>query len=376
MRKDQKIKALFVTGDLPPLYSGRTKNDLFLIGKCLKNNIDIDVLAAVYPNIIYDEIIDPVKLIRIETKQELYRFVFPLKTLMILIKNKYKVIRFRGYSFEYALITFFTKKFYPKCKIIIQPAKYGGDDPQSILNRKSGFGYNQSKIFLTKNPVARNIYFPVSQENKNRLRNKLHIPVGSIIFITVGIFHQRKNQALITEAFIEALKTVGKNMYLLHIGPTHNDLIRMKENPKTINFAKTEEQRVKNLIRNNNVSKNVEVIGKVDNPEEYYKASDILIHMSLSEGEANVVNEAMACGIPCILPNSPLYSDQSPGNCSYKINSIDVHNLSKSIKLLSENNKLRKSLGENSAEFVRLNRDPKIVAKQYIKKIKSLFDAP
>ena len=101
------------------------------------------------------------------------------------------------------------------------------------------------------------------------------------------------------------------------MGPTASDLDKVGRLDAS-HDTQIEENAINALLYSSGNRNSVLLVGYQKNPELYLQASDVFVHASCYEGEANVVNEALACGLPCILPDLPLYKDQAPPTCSVR----------------------------------------------------------
>ncbi len=399
----QRISVWFITGPLPPRFSGAGKNDLLLAPHCIKHGLDITLVAPRYPGDAASETIGNVKVLRIPRKERSFRILAPLS----LIKHLYfnpppDLIRMRGFSFSLALTVFLLKIFFPRIKIVVQPAMFGGDDPVSIRKKRGGFfvkrqlmnvdaifsmnqlfresflrcGFPENRIYMVHNPVDIENFYPVAKEVRIRLRRQLGLPEEGFIMTTLGIFHSRKNQSLITQAFIKFLSDgIGENTYLVHVGPTAKDLPVLGR-PDAVEKAAKEEARLNAVMRKSRYSQNVLTMGHRENPAPYLQASDLFVHASTKEGEANVINEALACGLPCLVPDTPPYRTQAPSSCAYRFSPGDAKALSNGMKLLISDKALRVSMAKSAIDHILITRTPDKAAAYYAELLNRIARLP
>ncbi len=96
-----------------------------------------------------------------------------------------------------------------------------------------------------------------------------------------------------------------------HILKGHHDLIQAfaqihKKYPKTrlilagmgIDESNSE---INQVLRDKKLDQAVLLLGELSNPENFFPALDIFVSPSHQEGFPNVVGEAMACGVPCVV---------------------------------------------------------------------------
>ncbi len=92
----------------------------------------------------------------------------------------------------------------------------------------------------------------------------------------------------------------------------------------------------------------------LDIKNKYLDAS-IMVLPSRSEGFGMVLIEAMSCGLPCVSFDCPSGPRDiiSNGSNGFLVPEKNVQGLSEKIKLLMDNELLRKSIGSNSKEYVK-----------------------
>lgn len=77
----------------------------------------------------------------------------------------------------------------------------------------------KKKVVIVPGGVDKNIFFPVSVSEKNKIRKKLHLSLKSRIFLVLSRLEKRKGIDIAIRAFNELLKT-NPNSFLLIIFPT------------------------------------------------------------------------------------------------------------------------------------------------------------
>ena len=130
---------------------------------------------------------------------------------------------------------------------------------------------------VIQNGVDTEVFYPLGSEEKMRLREKLNLPKGKKILISVGALIPRKDMDTVIHGFNESNI---ENTYLIIAGggEAYQDLqILSSEN------------------------ENILLLGNVTNVPEYMQASDYFISASWAEGLPNTVLEAMACKLPVLL---------------------------------------------------------------------------
>ena len=186
----------------------------------------------------------------------------------------------------------------------------------------NGFGIN---TFAVQNGVDTERFFPLSSQERAKIRQQLGIGDNERIFLVLGSLRPRKNVGLIISAFSHANL---KNYRLLIVGngPDEESLHAQAADNKCVTFT-----------------------GHISTPLKYLQAADVLVSSSLNEGLPNTVLEAMACGIPSILsdigPHLELLDNPDVG-VSFKSDSeeelIDCIRESTSWDLNDKRDKIRK----------------------------------
>ena len=116
----------------------------------------------------------------------------------------------------------------------------------------------------------------------------------------------------------------------------------------------SEKNDLENKVRDLQLSNIVSFSGWIRHKEtlEYYRHSDIFCFPSVKEFGGAVVLEAMACGLPCIVVDYGGIGEYVTTDTGFKINPSSrnhlMQDLSYKIKILIEDEKLRRGMAENS----------------------------
>lgn len=113
----------------------------------------------------------------------------------------------------------------------------------------------------------------------------LDIPPGFRTVVTAGRLEHEKNIPFLLHAFSEARKHDKLKLVVIGDG--------------------TERENLHRLSHALGIGGDVLFAGYQTNPYKFIRASDLFVHTCLFEGFANVIIEAMACGIPVIAADCP-----------------------------------------------------------------------
>lgn len=148
------------------------------------------------------------------------------------------------------------------------------DSKKSVLNL---YSENEIKVKVIYNPIDKNNILEKSKEKIEMKKDKLNI-------ITVGRLNQQKGYDILLQSHNKLIKE----------GLDHN-LIILGEGPERKNLEK--------YIKDNNLEKNIQLLGFKENPYPYLKEADIFVSSSRYEGYPLVLCEAVCLGKPIIATN-------------------------------------------------------------------------
>ncbi len=160
----------------------------------------------------------------------------------------------------------------------------------------------------------------------------LDIPPGFRIVATAGRLEHEKNLPLLLHAFSEARTHDALKLIVIGDGAQRENLLR--------------------LAQDLGIGEDVLFVGYQTNPYKFMAASDLFVHTCLFEGFANVIIEAMACGVPVIAADCP-YGPRdiiTHGKNGLLVPMDDKEGLAKAIGTLLHDSTLRARITEKGLE--------------------------
>lgn len=144
-------------------------------------------------------------------------------------------------------------------------------------------------------------YHPASREERQELRRRIGLEPQDVVLIYVGWVGLRKGTDVLLEVF-RRLAPRHPGLKLMLVG----DYLEKREENGLLSGL------------DGDLKKRLILTGRVDNAEDYYRASDIFVFPSNQEGFGTVQIEAMACGLPSVVKDLPgvscdIYPDESTG---------------------------------------------------------------
>lgn len=209
--------------------------------------------------------------------------------------------------------------------------------------------YNRADGFVFQTEDAKN-YFAKKIQNKSKvIPNPINERFADInwnnekgkdLIVSVGRLEEQKNQQLLIEAFKNVLENVPQAKLKIY----GEGSLREK---------------LKEYIKELNISDKVEIPGRVDNVEQYIKDARCFVLSSNYEGMPNALMEAMALGMPVVSTDCPC------GGPKYLIKNnengvlVEVGNvkqMSQAIEKILLDDEFARKIGKNAKEIVnRLN---------------------
>tara|TARA_B100000963_G_scaffold359212_1_gene385857 strand:- start:1570 stop:2322 length:753 start_codon:yes stop_codon:yes gene_type:complete len=217
---------------------------------------------------------------------------------------------------------------------------------------KNSFLNHINKIDVIPNGVNVNRFRPfTSYDEKTRTKLSMGFNKNDILIVFVGFFSERKGVDLLIDSWIQ-VKENHPNSKLLIVGPHRPSKLSSKYDNSWFNPKFYD--KVKRVIKHNNLETDIVFCGEVENVEKYLKISDIFILPSRQEGMGNVVFEAMATGLACILtPFIGLPEEFGSKNKEYILTEHDKNKIAASINMLISDEECREKIRKRGKDNIK-----------------------
>ena len=221
---------------------------------------------------------------------------------------------------------------------------------RKITRELVDYEFPEDKIREIPNGVDTKRFHPISNEDKMALRKRYQLPADKKIFLYAGVIDERKN----VKWLIDEWKSLAKKHsgYLLIVGPVS----REDKNGILYNSLKAKEEILRGELR---------FLEYTDKIEDLYRSSDVFILPSTNEGMPNVVLEAMASGLPCLVSSTSGSEDLINGGNGILFNSKEPESFYRGMARLDDE-AFRALLGAKARESIEAKYSVKHVAERYI----------
>ena len=249
------------------------------------------------------------------------------------------VIRYEYYGFRKRLANYSFKR----TKHIIAPVKCVVDFLDWV------YGIKGKKVRYVPLGADSSVFYPDNRKRK-KIRKKLDIGDDEVVITTSGIMSERKRIDVLIKTFHKLQK--DHKIRLLIIGEGSEEYVGS----------------LKDLVKRLKLKGKVTFAGFLSKEvlNEYLNASDI--GAWVANNSVSMI-EAMACGLPVIIPEMQFHEPATYGN-GFIFPKNDFRRFEDYLKKLVENPELRKKMGKNSLDAV--ERDLSYVA--YTKKILDIYE--
>lgn len=376
------VKVVMFAEKLPPEFTGSGKQAVYLSRALTRKNVGVTCLCSSPSGTGVPDYSEGFPIFRLKSAASgrIRSLQFVIGAVGWLLRNtrSYDILHVHGYCWA-TFPAMVVAKIIGK-RTLYKVTLLGDDDPSAI--HKSGFGRLKSlffgrfdgfiaisdriyevvrdflgspeKVFSIPNGVESRFSSNEIQDSAARrhLCERFKIGEQSQIVLFVGSIEHRKGIDLLAESWA-AVVSEFSDARLFLVGPYS------KESPFYRWFIG---------VLKEHINRTVFLVGTVEDTEAYYKASDLFVFPSRSEGLPNVVLEAMASGRACIVSRIEGVTDSllSDGYDGVLVNREDQKGLEKTIIALLRDSALRDRLALNAANTVEKRFRIDCVAEKYI----------
>lgn len=353
------MKILAISHEFPPIGGGGANACYFLTKGFVEKGHEVTLVTANYQGMPEDEMINGVRIIRVNALRAhkehcsfkemlsylikaypvanklqkknnydvcLVFFGIPSGPIGYMLKKKYKlpyVIRFGGGD-----VPGFQERFTKVYKLIAPAIKVIWKNADALIANSQGLKdmaldfYDKKPFDIIPNGVDTEFFYPIEKEEDNEFK---------ILFVSRLI--ERKGLQFIIPQLQKIQDSTEKKVKLIVVG----------DGPYR--------EKLEQIAEENHVSNMIEFVGQKGKDEivSFYQNADLFILPSAKEGMPNVVLEAMACGLPIIMTPCEGSKELVQEN-GYRAERKDFERY---ITELMEDNELRKKMSIISHERVR-----------------------
>lgn len=178
----------------------------------------------------------------------------------------------------------------------------------------------------------------ISDARSQDVRVELGIPIKGLIIGSVGRLRKVKQYEVAIQACVELRKKMNLDVYCVLVGGGY------------------EEQRLRGLVIKLQCNDYVYILDATDDVRPYLEAMDIFVLSSMSETFSNAVLEAMAMGLPVVLPRVGGCPEMvKPGITGYLYEPGDLSGFVDYLYLLGSDKDRRLKMGQAARSYVEVD---------------------
>jgi glycosyltransferase involved in cell wall biosynthesis len=233
-----------------------------------------------------------------------------------------------------------------------------------IKEELTRLGVDPKKIQSIPNGINTKKFSPVSQEEKQRLRQQLSFPSNKVICVYTGRLSAAKGLPLLLRVWKELTLKLD-DLYLLLVGSGR----------ASVSFDACEAE-LNDYIRRHRLEQSVAITGEVENVQEYLQAADLFVFPTEYEGFSLALVEALACGLPTVATKVGAAGEliHAPED-GLLVEPKDQDGLRAAIEWLLQHREVLTPMGEKARKGVVDRYSIDAVANQYLRLFQSVYAA-
>jgi len=301
----------------------------------------------------------------------------------------FQIVHLHGFSKKSALLMALARLL--RKSVVVKTSSLGHDDPVSFHRRHpllyrlyaradrlvsispaftASFTEAQlpaDRLVPIPNGVDVRRFTPATSDRRTAAKHGLSLPGEIPVVLCVGFFSPEKRQEALFDAWLGSRATAGDTA-IVFAGAT---LSASEEVDGTI------AERIVARARELGIDDRVRLIEHAPDIERLYDAADVFVLPSIREGAPNVVLEAMASGLPCIVTRLPGVTDAmiDDGRSGILVEKDDRQALAAALTTVLRDRDLAQRLGSRARETVERRFAIERVADQYLEMYRGLVCA-
>jgi glycosyltransferase involved in cell wall biosynthesis len=314
-----------VTGAYYPEASGAGLQCRALVRACA-DRVTFSVLTtAVDPSLPAQDTIDgvPVRRVVVSASSRPARFLATPRMLAAAwtLVRRADIVHLHGFSAKSRLVIALARLL--RRRVVIKLTSVGHDD--AVVMRRNGGGAFRSfasadrfvgvspqferlhaqaalppeQFRLIPNGVDLDRFHPATVDERAEARRTLGLPAGLPIVLFVGFFSHEKRPDVAFDAWTGTFDAAPPSA-LVFVGRTRSPYYEIDS---------TLADRIRADAARLRCAERLTMVEQTPTIEQFYRAADVLIFPSTREGLPNVVLEAMASGLPCVVSRLPGVTD-------------------------------------------------------------------
>ncbi|MBV6396426.1 MAG: 2-deoxystreptamine N-acetyl-D-glucosaminyltransferase [Anaerolineales bacterium] len=216
---------------------------------------------------------------------------------------------------------------------------------RTMAHRAAKQGVDSKLIEVIPNGVDLCRFSPLAgRQERERLRLQLGFKPEDEIILFVGALRPRKGADVLIAAWGQMAGAFPRSRLVI-VGPAY-----AAEEKKPLSHEDREfSKKIENLVFSTPAPERISRPGVADNVEQYMKCADVFVLPSNQEGMPNVLLEAMASGLPCVLtPFDGLSDDYGSAGGEYLLVERDTTALANMLMDVLQDDERRAQIGQSA----------------------------
>ena len=333
----------------------------------------------------------PVRRVLVDLTRPATKIAAAIATAWAFVRDAptFQIVHLHGFSQKSALLIVLARLL--RKRIVVKTSSLGHDDPVSFRSRHpwlyrlyaradrlvsispaftASFAAAQlpaDRLAVIPNGVDVTRFTPATSDRRTAAKHRLGLPAEIPVVLCVGFFSSEKRQEALFEAWLDS-RAIAGDTAIVFAGATRSP---SEEVDGTI------AERIVARARALGIDDRVRLVEQALDIERLYDAADVFVLASSREGAPNVVLEAMASGLACVVTRLPGVTDAmiDDGRSGILVEKDDRRALAAALTTVLRDRDLARRLGARAREAVERTFAIERVADQYLEMYRVLVCA-